>query len=398
MPAPVTTPLAGRYVLLDQVGTGGMGSVWRARDLRSGELVAAKVLGAHDSAMLLRFVREQSLRIRHPHLLTPSGWAADDHRVVFGMDLVRGGSLDELLTENGALPASYVGVLLDQLLQALAAVHTAGVVHRDVKPANLLLEPTSAGPPFLRLGDFGVAVPVEDVRLTRGPAVVGTDGYLAPEQVAGAAPDPRQDLYAAGVVATQLLTGRPPTSRSVADGARGAAPPTALGAGRRRPDDATTHRGRRTRAASAHRAARRRPLARRTRPSRRPSPVRGLPVAHRRHRSVTAGDRAVWVRDLADAALNPRPGRRTADPHQGSPVHRGSPRFSASATPEKRGKWLMRYRAPDYSTPRILAPAARSSATPRAGAAASVITAVTEAIGTTANAEAAPIFSPLPST
>src|SRR3954469_10497682 len=102
MPASTSTPpLAGRYDLLDQVGAGAMGSVWRARDLRTGELVAAKVLGAHDSAMLLRFVREQSLRIRHPHVLAPTGWAADDHRVVLGMDLVRGGSLDDLLAETG---------------------------------------------------------------------------------------------------------------------------------------------------------------------------------------------------------------------------------------------------------------------------------------------------------
>lgn len=208
MPARTTTPpLAGRYVLLDQVGAGAMGTVWRARDRRTGEVVAAKVLGAHDSATLLRFVREQSVRIHHPHVVAPTGWAAEDHLVVFAMDLVRGGSVETLLAEHGTLPASYVAVLLDQLLQALDAVHAAGVVHRDVKPGNLLLEPGD-GPPHLRLGDFGVAVPVDEVRLTRGAGIVGTDGYMAPEQARGAPPDPRQDVYAAGVVAAQLLTGR----------------------------------------------------------------------------------------------------------------------------------------------------------------------------------------------
>jgi len=207
-PPPTAGPLAGRYVLLDRVGAGAMGSVWRARDLRTGAVVAAKVLGAHDSTALLRFVREQSVRIAHPHVVAPTGWAAEDHRVVFGMDLVRGGSVEQLLAEHGPLPASYVAHVLDQTLQALVAVHAAGIVHRDVKPANLLLEPTGPGRPFVRLGDFGVAVPLEDVRLTRAPGPVGTDGYMAPEQARGAAPDPRQDVYAAGVVAAELLTGR----------------------------------------------------------------------------------------------------------------------------------------------------------------------------------------------
>ncbi|MBZ5738153.1 serine/threonine-protein kinase [Nocardioides mangrovi] len=205
------TAVAGRYVLLDRVGTGGMGAVWRARDVRAAPgqdgVVAVKVLGGHDASMLLRFVREQSVRIRHPHVVAPTGWAAEDHQVVLAMDLVRGGSVADLLLETGALPASYAAVLLDQLLQALTAVHAAGVVHRDVKPANLLLEP---GSPYLRLGDFGVAVAVDDIRLTRDRGVVGTDGYLAPEVLAGAPPEPRHDLYAVGVVASQLLTGRPP--------------------------------------------------------------------------------------------------------------------------------------------------------------------------------------------
>ncbi len=205
--------VAGRYRLLDQVGAGGMGSVWRSRDLTTGGEVAVKVLGRHDPSLLLRFVREQGVRIEHPHVVRHRGWAADDDLVALAMDLVRGGTAGDLLARHGPLPQEYVAVLLDQLLQALGTVHAAGLVHRDVKPDNLLLEPTGAGRPHLRLADFGVAVPLAEVRLTRGPGLVGTEGYLPPEHVAGAPPDPRQDLYAAGVVAEQLLTGREPSGR-----------------------------------------------------------------------------------------------------------------------------------------------------------------------------------------
>lgn len=204
------TPLAGRYVLIDQIGLGGMGSVWRAWDLRQQRFVACKVLGQHDGSMLLRFVREQSVRIQHPHVVAPSGWAAEDNLVVFAMDLVAGGSVQTLLGDHGPLPASYVAVLLDQTLQALQAVHGAGVVHRDIKPANLLLEPTGTKRPHVRVGDFGVAALIEDVRLTRFPGAIGTEGYMSPEQVQGAPPDPKQDLYATGVVAVQMLTGLSP--------------------------------------------------------------------------------------------------------------------------------------------------------------------------------------------
>ena len=201
---------AGRYRLIDLIGTGGMGSVWRAWDLRRSAYVAAKVLGQHDAATLLRFVREQSLRIEHPHLVAPHGWAADDDKVVFAMDLVRGGSVATLLGDHGPLPPSYVAVLLDQLLHGLSAVHAAGVVHRDVKPANLLLDVTGTARPRLRLSDFGVAGLVDEPRMTRNSTILGTPGYLAPEQLAGADPDPRQDLYAVGAVAAELLTGERP--------------------------------------------------------------------------------------------------------------------------------------------------------------------------------------------
>ncbi|MDX3006468.1 protein kinase [Kribbella solani] len=201
---------AGRYRLIDLIGTGGMGSVWRAWDLRRSAYVAAKVLGQHDAGTLLRFVREQSVRIEHPHVVAPHGWAADDDKVVFAMDLVRGGSVATLLGDHGPLPPAYVAVLLDQLLQGLSAVHAAGVVHRDLKPANLLLDVTGTGSPHLRLSDFGVAGLIDEPRMTRTSTILGTPGYLAPEQLSGADPDPRQDLYALGTIATELLTGTRP--------------------------------------------------------------------------------------------------------------------------------------------------------------------------------------------
>lgn len=206
--------VAGRYDLHAHLGTGGMGTVWRATDRRTGQEVALKLLrgGHHDpgSAALLRFVREQGVRIEHPHVLAPTGWVAEDDRVALATRLVRGGTVEDLLLEHGPLPTTYAVALLDQLLDALRAVHAAGVVHRDVKPANLLLDPTGAGRPRLLLADFGVADVAGDPRLTRLPGPVGTDGYLAPELVAGGPTTPAQDLFAVGVVGTQLLTGGAP--------------------------------------------------------------------------------------------------------------------------------------------------------------------------------------------
>lgn len=202
--------IAGRFQLVDRIGAGGMGSVWRAWDRRQERYVAAKILGQHDGQLLLRFVREQALRIHHPHVVSPYGWAADDDQVVLAMDLVRGGSVKTLLGDHGSLPDTYVAVLLDQLLRALEAIHATGVVHRDIKPDNLLLEPTGTARPHLRVADFGIAAVADEVRLTQTAMSIGTLGYMAPEQAAGAEPDPRQDLYAAGVVGKQMITGLRP--------------------------------------------------------------------------------------------------------------------------------------------------------------------------------------------
>lgn len=203
---------AGRYELADPIGRGGVGEVWRAWDHRRKRYVAAKVLQQRDAHTLLRFVREQALRIDHPHVLAPASWAADDDKVLFTMDLVSGGSLAHLIGDYGPLPPSFVCTLLDQLLSGLNAVHAEEVVHRDIKPANILLEPTGTGRPHVRLSDFGISMRKGEPRLTDTNYVVGTPGYFAPEQMRGAEPDFTADLYAVGLVGLYLLTGEKPDS------------------------------------------------------------------------------------------------------------------------------------------------------------------------------------------
>ncbi|MFI6207291.1 protein kinase [Streptomyces sp. NPDC051041] len=206
---------AGRYELVDPIGRGGVGAVWRAWDHRRRRYVAAKVLQQSDAHSLLRFVREQALRIDHPHVLAPASWAADDDKVLFTMDLVAGGSLVHLVGDYGPLPPAFVCTLLDQLLAGLAAVHAEGVVHRDIKPANVLLEATGTGRPRLRLSDFGIAMRLGEPRLTETNLVVGTPGYIAPEQMMGAEPDFPADLFAVGLVALYLLEGAKPDTKAL---------------------------------------------------------------------------------------------------------------------------------------------------------------------------------------
>ncbi|MGW1994542.1 serine/threonine-protein kinase [Embleya sp. NPDC001921] len=200
------TPLAGRFTLVDPVGTGMSGTVWRAFDHRLGGYCAAKLVRPADAGLLLRVVREQGLRLEHPHVSSPYTWVADGD-VLIAMELYAGGSLASLIRDHGALPEPYVAAILGQLLDALEHVHDVGLVHRDVKPANVLLEVTGQGRPHCLLGDFGLALPREGPRLTEAGHVVGTWGYLPPEAATGAPPDVRRDLYALGILAWQLLSG-----------------------------------------------------------------------------------------------------------------------------------------------------------------------------------------------
>lgn len=203
--------IAGRYTLIDPIARGGSGTVWRAWDQRRRHLCAAKVLRQRDSADLLRFVREQSVKIDHPHVLAPYGWAAEDEHVVIAMALCDGGTLDNALQDHGALSDAVIQEILRQLIAALQFVHSEGWIHRDVKPANLMLDATGTAVPLARLADFGIATQGEEARLTRLGTIVGTPGYIAPELMRGAEPDPSQDLFAAGVVAMRMV--RPDVAR-----------------------------------------------------------------------------------------------------------------------------------------------------------------------------------------
>lgn len=210
---------AGRYELLDLIGQGGMGSVWRVHDRRTDEVVAAKVLRQSDAASLLRFVRETAFRVQHPHVVTPLGWAGEDDRVLFTMPVVDGGSVSTLVGDHGPLPPPFVAEILRQLLDALSAVHASRIVHRDVKPANILLVASGSERPHLYLTDFGIAVELDGPRLTETNVAIGTRGYMAPEQRRGEL-STASDLYAVGALAGYMLTAAAPQPEPPATGER----------------------------------------------------------------------------------------------------------------------------------------------------------------------------------
>jgi hypothetical protein len=208
----------GTYQLEAPLGAGGMGEVWIARHLRTGRKYALKLL-PQDSRMqpdaIRRFEREAlaASALGHPNIVAVHDFNQDSGVHYMVMDLLEGETLEARLMRVGSLPwedAKRIGL---ELASALSAAHDAGLLHRDVKPANVLLARSKEGPERAVLLDFGLVKPLDDVavsRITVAGSAMGTPMYMSPEQARGEALDARSDLYALGAVLFEVLTGAPP--------------------------------------------------------------------------------------------------------------------------------------------------------------------------------------------
>lgn len=197
--------IAERYRLVERIDRGGTAEVWRARDERLDRDVALKILGDRaDPAFRERFTTEarRAAAVSHPNIVTifDEGQDGDDAFIV--MEDVRGRSLRDVIAERGALPVSEAVAIVTQIAGALDATHRAGLVHLDVKPANVILDASGNA----KLTDFGIARAARD---SEERELVGTARYIAPERVEGRPVTPRSDVYGLALVAFELLTGQP---------------------------------------------------------------------------------------------------------------------------------------------------------------------------------------------
>ena len=206
---------AGRYEVKEIIGAGGMGVVYRAFDRELQEPIAIKTLKpeamAGGSAALDRFKQEIRLarRIAHRNVVRTYDLGEQNGMYYLTMEYVEGTSLKQLIVSRGKLPVAVTLTVGKQLCRALEVAHAEGVIHRDIKPQNIVVEPSG----FLKVMDFGIARlanPPKGKGLTEAGTSIGTPDYMSPEQLSGAELDPRSDLYAAGVVLFECLTGRLP--------------------------------------------------------------------------------------------------------------------------------------------------------------------------------------------
>ncbi len=203
--------LDGRYRVDAPIARGGMSTVYRGVDTRLDRPVAIKIMDpafADDPEFLSRFTFEARsvARLSHPALVAVHDQGSDGGHAFLVMELVSGGTLRELLRERGALPAELALAVLEPVLAALSVAHRAGLVHRDVKPENVLIGDDGT----VKVADFGLVRAVAATGSTSRDVILGTAAYLSPEQVSTGAADARSDVYAAGVLAFELLTGSTP--------------------------------------------------------------------------------------------------------------------------------------------------------------------------------------------
>ncbi|MFI9831889.1 serine/threonine-protein kinase [Streptomyces sp. NPDC051913] len=220
-------PVGSKYFLEEPLGRGATGTVWRARQREAagaeaavqgqpGETVAIKVLKeelASDPDIVMRFLRERSvlLRLTHPNIVRVRDLVVEGDLLALVMDLVEGPDLHRYLRENGPFTPVGAALLTAQIADALAASHADGVVHRDLKPANVLLR-QNGGQMHPLLTDFGIARLADSPGLTRTHEFVGTPAYVAPESAEGRPQTSAVDIYGAGILLYELVTGRPPFS------------------------------------------------------------------------------------------------------------------------------------------------------------------------------------------
>ncbi|WP_019067999.1 serine/threonine-protein kinase [Streptomyces hokutonensis] len=210
--------IAGRYRLHVAIGRGAMGEVWQAYDEVGGRPVAVKLLHAQNSeptaAARFRLEAQTAGRLSHPHVVGVLDFGEQEGRLFLVMELVQGDSLSHVLAQAGSLPAEQVARIAAHSAAGMAAAHEQGIVHRDIKPGNLLLDADGS----VKIADFGIAQFMNDPggALTATGQIVGTSLYIAPERALGQPAGPPSDVYSLGCVLYQLLVGQPPFRASSA--------------------------------------------------------------------------------------------------------------------------------------------------------------------------------------